>query len=348
MRARTMFLLTSAAAATAAGCGDDPEEQRVVADRPTTIAARVVDYERPEGPVARDGLLLIDPATGSSQAQAAPGFSGGDAQFALVPSSDQIAYRCSRGACVTGLDADSREVKLGEAWCIAPSVRADRVWLAVLDPESPATERAIASVSEVSFTGEVRTGPSTLPSRRWHCPVGAFDRGLLFQEASGIAAWDAQSSAVIATIPDAFPAAVHGSVVATYPDEGEGRLRLTDVTAGREELIEPPPGWVYDPSYEGDFSPDGSRLAVTATRSNAPEREGGLAIVNLSTESAETVATDWIAGIAWAPDGTELYVATLDPDGGYETAISVYDAELNLLREIETGLGLLELEVPAP
>jgi hypothetical protein len=341
-----LLLGVCAAGASAAGCGEDAEERQKPANSPTPISARVVDYDRPEGPVARDGLLVIDPATGDSAAPAAPGFSGGDAQFALVPSSDQIAYRCSRGACVTSVESDSPEARLGDAWCIAPSVRPNHVWLAVLDPESPATERAITSVSEVSFAGEIQTGPSILPERRWHCPVGAFDGGLLFQEFGGIAAWDAKASNVIATIPDIFPAATHETVVATYPDEGERRLRLTELTTGDVELIEPPPDWRFDQSYEGDFSPDGSRLAVTATRSDASEREGGLAVVDLSTGSTSTVRADWSAGVAWAPDGTELYVATLGHEGRYETAISVYDPELNLLRKIETGLGVLELESP--
>jgi hypothetical protein len=342
-----LLLGACAVAASVTGCGDGADERNGGSNPPIHISARVVDYQRAEGPVARDGLLVIDAETGATTAPRAPGFSGGDAQFALVPSAEQIAYRCSRGACITGLDSGSEEARLGEAWCIAPSVRPNHVWLAVLDPESPATERAIESVSELSFAGEIRTGPSILPSRRWHCPVGAFDGGVLFQEASGIAAWDAAASKVIATIPDAFPAAVHERLVATYPDEGEGRLRLTDLTTGHERLIEPPAGWRFDPSYEGDFSPDGSRLAVTATRLGAPEREGGLAIVTLSTGSAETVATEWSSGVAWAPDGTELYAATLDADGGYDETVAVYDAQLNLRRTLDIGLGVLELEVPA-
>jgi hypothetical protein len=249
MQTRTIVLLgTLMATAAVAGCGDDAEEARNAASPAAAhITARVVDYERAEGPAARDGLLVIDPTTGESQAPTAPGFSGGDAQFAFVASPDRIAYRCSRGACLTGLDAGAQETKLGEAWCIAPSVRAEHVWLAVLDPDSPPTERAITSVSEVDFRGQVRTGPSTLPSRRWHCPVGAYEGGLLFQQESGIAAWDARSSKIIATIPDTFPAAVNEGVVATYPDEGEGELRITDLKTGRETLIVPPSGWRFNP-----------------------------------------------------------------------------------------------------
>jgi hypothetical protein len=86
---------------------------------------------------------------------------------------------------------------------------------------------------------------------------------------------------------------------------------------------------------------------VTAGRSNAPKSEDGIAVVDLSTGSAETAPMDWVAGITWASDGAEIYVATLGPEGGYDEAIAVYDAQLNLVRTLDIGLGILELEVPA-
>ena len=340
------LILGLTAGALVAACGDEGDESAEAASEAHPIAARVVDYERHEDAVGTDGLVIVDPSTGRSTPVLAPSFSGGDAQFAFVPAADQIAYRCSSGACVTGLGADTRETRLGDAWCIAPSVDANHLWLAVLDPDSPATERAIMSVSEIGFDGSVRIPSSILPSRRWHCPVGSFEGGVLFQGQTGIAAWDARSSEVIAEIPDTFPAGSHGTLIATYPDQKVGPLRVTDLATDHVTRIPPPAGWSFEPSYEGAFSPDASRVAVTATPVNAAEREGGIAIVDLSTGAVETTSSKPVAGIAWATDGTELYTSTLADEGGFRTSISVYDPDLNLGREMEIGFGVLALDTP--
>jgi hypothetical protein len=331
------------------GCGDEgpSAESSEGAGASEALLVRATEA-RADGAATTDGILLLDPDDGETRSLAVAGFSGGDAQFPFVPSEARVAYRCDEGACVAGLDGELKKAKLGDAWCIAPSTTVGRAWLATLDPDSPATERAIESITEVSFDGDVTRGPSSLPSRRWHCPVGAFDGGVLFQDRGSVVAWDASSSSVRMSIPDAFPAAVHRTLVATYPDEGDGDLRLTDVATGSTRKIEPPAGWRFEPSYEGAFSPDGSRLAVTLRGSGTTGSDEGIGVVDLEHGHVDSIRSDLVISLAWAPDGDTLFAATFG-DRGFESKITAYDHRLSGSRSVPVGVEVLALEaVPIP
>ena len=276
-------------------------------------------------------LRAIDLETGESRRLDVSDFAPGDAQFALVRTGNGFVYACSSGACALDETLQGGSRTLGDAWCFAPSATEGRVWLAFLDPDSPDTVRSMESVREVSLDGEVSVD-SPLPPDRWHCPVGAVDQGVLFQDDEGLVVWDAESREVVTRLPGPVPADTNGSLVAWCEQNCTGGLHLTDIGSGEDIVIEADDSFQFQETYDGAFSPDGSLLALhVATGSSQQPRQ--VALVDVQAKTATLIEGVQIRGpMAWASSGDRLFIVV------GEGRIAIYDRASGGLHEVSVDV----------
>lgn len=284
-------------------------------------------FETQGSTVVGIALRAIDLETGKSRRLDVSDFAPGDAQFALVRTGNGFVYACSSGACALNDNLQGGSRTLGGAWCFAPSAHEGRVWLAFLDPDSPDTVRSMESVREVSLDGEVSVD-SPLPPDRWHCPVGAVDQGVLFQDDEGLAVWDAESREVVSRLPGPFPADTNGSLVAWCEQNCTGGLHLTDIGSGEDIVIEADDSFQFQETYDGDFSPDGSLLALpVATDSSEQLRQ--VALVDVQARTARRIESVQIRGpMTWSSSGDRLFIVV------GKGRIAVYERATGELREV--------------
>ena len=131
--------------------------------------------------------------------------------------------------------------------------------MAILDPTSPATIRALKAVREVDTDGSITQPDIAPPQGRW--PAGATDRGLLFQGDASIDLWDPHTQTIVETLPAPFAVAVSKHRIATCGKPCV-TLRLHDLEQGTERLVAPPDGIARIDGYGGAFSPDGRYMAA--------------------------------------------------------------------------------------
>jgi hypothetical protein len=110
--------------------------------------------------LAGDGeLTIVDVDSASAEVHSPAELAAGDPQYRIVRRADKLVVY---GGDNYVLDPSLRTPpkKLGDSWFFIPSARPDRVWLAILDPASSKTVRALAALREVSVGGLV-----TFPGR---------------------------------------------------------------------------------------------------------------------------------------------------------------------------------------
>jgi hypothetical protein len=315
----------------ASACGEGERGSAVGDERVTTLIVRSIERSTASGDVTAEALRVVDPGSGSSRKLPAHGFAGGDAQFAMIYTQQGLVFRCSSGACALDPELKGPPRALGEAWCMAPSQTEGRVWLSSLDPESPETVRAMESVREVSVDGEMTLPDSRLPRGRWQCPLGAVSSGLLFGEhPHRLVVWDPTDAEVVARLPGAvFPAATHADLVAWCPRRCERGLHVTDVGTGDDDVVRLEDPFVFQETYEGAFSPDGSGLAVPVRHE---DRRGDrrIAVVDVERGSVRVLPpTGGVGSLVWSPDGEELFAIA------GRAALAAYDLSSGEARRIE-------------
>lgn len=276
-------------------------------------------------------LRAIDLETGESRRLDVSDFAPGDAQFALVRTGNGFVYACASGACALNDNLQGGSRTLGDAWCFAPSATEGRVWLAFLDPDSPDTVRSMKSVREVSLDGEGSVD-SPLPPDRWHCPVGAVDQGVLFQDDEGLVVWDAETREVVSRLPGPFPADTNGSLVAWCEQNCTGGLHLTDIGSREDIVIEADDSFQFQETYDGSFSPDGSLLALPVATDNS-EQPRQVALVDVQARTARLIESVQIRGpMSWASSGDRLFIVV------GEGRIAVYDRASGELHEVSVDV----------
>ena len=290
----------------------------------------LASFEDPEGhTVGSTSITIVDLDDGSSRPASLPGFVSGDAQFKFFLASDYLVFRCDSGACAidSGLAGETRT--LGDAWCMAPSATEGLAWLASLDPDSPNTVRAMATVREVSQTGEVMA-ESQLPSARWHCPVGAVTQGVIFQENGSLVVWDTDAGEVASRLAGPFPAATHEDLVAWCDFQCDGGLHVSDVASDRDIVIDGGEDWRFEETYNGAFAPDGRSLAVPVRGAG----ESQVAIVDLDNRSVRLVPNSRLTPyqlMTWSGDWL-----VFDTGEGYLTAFHRDTEEMTTITVDET------------
>lgn len=200
---------------------------------------------------------------------------------------------------------------LGEGWYFVPSSEPGRVWVGVLDPRSPPTVRALASVYEVDANGNITTEQIALPEGRWTNLVGSLSTGLVFQRDDKLEVWDPDTRTVVGTFDGPFPADIGADQIAWCKDDCP-LMHVTDVGAGTDKTVEPPSSYRFEETYNGAFSPDGRHLAVPIR--NADGRR--VALVDTSDGSVTVIEDSRIdrnyGWITWSSSGETLFFSAAD------------------------------------
>ena len=268
------------------------------------------------GNIGECSLTVIDLDAGTSSHFPLPELALGDSQFRIVRTGTKLVFRGSTSqstgsdiaAFALDLSLEEPPENIGESWYLVPSATDGRVWLAILDPESPGTVRALKAVKEVTTEGEVTVAETPLPVGRWSSLVGALDGALVFQGKDGLEIWDPFERKVLMRLPGPFPAATHDRHIA-WCEEGCKKLKITDVMTGESSEVSPGEGFSFVETYNGAFSPDGSFLAVPAVNDATGETQLALIEVGQGTASViEGSRLDEAYGsIAWSSSGDWIF-----------------------------------------
>jgi hypothetical protein len=277
------------------------------------------------GPVAGPGearlvlagageLWVVDVASGSVRHRRFPQLSGGDPPYWIVRRGDKLVLWSYRTLLLDpGSPAAQPSTLVQDSWIFIPSAAPDRIWVGILDPTSPETERRLKAVREVAIDGQVTVADVRPPEGRW--PVAATRSALVFQShGSGqggldqLELWNPRTGKVLRRLPGDYPVASYGDLLA-WCRQSCARLHLTDVATGEEVEVRPPAGATGFAPEKGVFSSDGRLLAV-------PVRTGStwqLALVDVGAETATritgaAVQQDYVF-VDWAAAGETVFLA---------------------------------------
>jgi hypothetical protein len=211
------------------------------------------------------------------------------------------------------LDPDapaSADVLAPDSWIFIPSAAKDRVWVGILDPESPDTERALKAVREVTVQGEVTVPDIEPPDGRW--PVAAVNDALVFHTGAGLLMWDPRTGKVVERLPNGFALAWAGNLLA-WCEEQCGSLHITDFATGRDVVVPVPEGTFGFDESGGAFSPDGRLLAIPVrVEPDVVSSRRQLALVHVATGLATTADGTTVEPgyvfVDWAASGASVFI----------------------------------------
>jgi hypothetical protein len=274
------------------------------------------------GPVAGPGeprlvlagdqeLWVVDVAASTVRHRNLPQLSPGDPPYRIVRRGDKLVLWSYQTLTLDPSSATAQpSVLVRDSWIFIPSAAHDRIWIGILDPTSPETERRLAAVREVAVDGQVTVADVRPPEGRW--PVAATTSALAFQsEGSGpgrLELWDPRTGKVVRRLPGDYPVASHGDVLA-WCRQSCARLQVTNVATGKQVQVRPPAGATGFAPEKGVFSPDGKLLAV-------PVRTGPtwqLALVDVGGGTATritgaAVQQDYVF-VDWSASGETVFLA---------------------------------------
>jgi hypothetical protein len=260
--------------------------------------------------LAGDGkLTVVHPDAGRADVHELAVLAPGDPLYRIVLRGHMlVAY----GGDTHALDPELRSPprKLGDSWFFVPSAKPHRVWLAVLDPTSPETVRALATVREVTVDGRVTFSDVHPPGGRW--PVAAVGDELVFEDRrGGLELWNPATGEFTRRLSGASRGPGHGDLLAWCEREGLV-LHVLDVRSGRDRMFAPPQGFAAFDCWAGSFSSDGETLAIPA-RAGGYDSERLLALVDLEDGVASIVPGSTVGPVyvfvAWSSGGDRVFVS---------------------------------------
>lgn len=260
--------------------------------------------------VWEQSLTVVDIGTGRATTVDLPELAPGDPPFSLVQTGGKLVFYGRSATFALDPELESPPRSLGESWYFVPSAQEGRVWLALLDPKSPDTVRALRGVREVTVDGEVTipdSGPPPSPNL-----LGALGDGLLFQDDDGLQVWDPRTGQVKLRLHGPFPADTHGELVA-WCEYGCPALHLTNVRTGEDRAIAPAEPFAFEETYDGAFSPDGSLLAVPVVTEG--EQRHRVALIDVRAGVASVIEGSELAdyrAMAWSRSGEWLFFSAGD------------------------------------
>jgi hypothetical protein len=264
-------------------------------------------------------LWVVDVAGGSVRHRSLPQLSPGDPPYRIVRRGDKLVLWSYQTLTLDPGSATAQPSTLvRDSWIFIPSAAPDRIWVGILDPNSPETERRLKAVREVSVDGRVTVGDVRPPEGRW--PVAATSSALVFQShGSGpggldqLELWKPLTGKVLRRLPGEFPVASHGDLLAWCRQPCE-RLHVTNVATGEDVEVRPPAGTTAFAPYQGVFSPDGKLIAVPVRSDPAPTTQDPkwrLALVDVEKGTATLVQAPTLQGyvfVDWSPAGTTVFI----------------------------------------
>jgi hypothetical protein len=247
-----------------------------------------------------------------------PQLSPGDPPYRIVRRGDKLVLWSYQT-----LTLDSRStaaqprVLVRDSWIFIPSAAPDRIWVGILDPNSPETERRLAAVREVAVDGRVTVRDVRPPEGRW--PVAATSSGLVFpSHGSGpggldqLELWNPLTGKVFRRLPGDYAVATRGDLLA-WCRQPCARLHVTDVATGDDGEVRPPAG-ASGFAASGAFSPDGKLIAIPVRSDPSPTTQDPkwrLALVDVEEGTATLVQGPTLQGyvfVDWSPAGTAVFI----------------------------------------
>ena len=140
---------------------------------------------RPRLALAGDNeLWVVDVAAGTVRHRTLPQLSPGDPPYRIVRRGDKLVLWSYQTLTLDPSSADAQpSVLVRDSWIFIPSAAPNRIWVGILDPTSPETERRLKAVREVTVDGRVTVADVRPPQGRW--PVAATRSALAFQSQGG-------------------------------------------------------------------------------------------------------------------------------------------------------------------
>jgi hypothetical protein len=253
-------------------------------------------------------LWVVDVAAGTVRHRNLPQLSPGDPPYRIVRRGDKLVLWSYQTLTLDPRGTAEPSVLARDSWIFIPSAVPDRIWVGILDPTSPETERRLAAVREVAVDGRVTVADIRPPGGRW--PVAATSSALVFQSQSSdqLELWNPRTGKVLRRLPGDYPVATHGDLLA-WCRRSCARLQVTNVVTGRQVQVRPPAGATGFAAQTGVFSPDGELLAV-------PVRTGPtwqLALVDVGAGTATrikgaAVQQDYVF-VDWSASGETVFIA---------------------------------------
>jgi hypothetical protein len=260
----------------------------------------------------------VDVAGGSVRHRLLPQLSPGDPPYRIVRRGNKLVLWSYQTLLLDPAAAAQPRTLVRDSWIFIPSAAPDRIWVGILDPKSPETERRLAAVREVAVDGRVTVGDVRPPEGRW--PVAATSSALAFQShGSGpggldqLELWNPRTGKVLRRLPGEFPVASHGDRLA-WCRQRCARLHVTNVATGEDVEVRPPAGAFGFAPYQGVFSPDGKLIAVPVRSDSAPTTQDPkwrLALVDVEEGTATLVQGPTLQGyvfVDWSPAGTSVFI----------------------------------------
>lgn len=281
------------------GCGAEP----------TATAER----ERPTHLIlAGDGeLWVVDVDAERAHRRRIERLTPGDPLHRVVRRGDRFVLFGFATYAMDGPDAPLTTIA-DDSWFFVPSAHPDRVWLAFLQPrQRPQTVR-LGAIREVAMDGRVTSPAVRPPDGSW--PLAAVSSGIVYGDGEEHVVWDPATRSEVRRVPGRFVGPGHDDLLVTADPDECGDLVITDVATGAARRVAPIVRGGCWGIHEAEFSPDGSRLAVTFTRESGMGLEAPheLALIDPATGEATVVAGSEVpAGyvfVAWSAAGEEVFV----------------------------------------
>jgi len=280
----------------------------------------------------RDRLARFDTATGETKLLPIS-LGCGDTMFCLIPTGASIVIGSvdRTFAYEPGEGGKPRTKRIGDGWISLPSSTPGHVWT-VSSGNHNRLDRTGRLAREIDLDGNVVRSVH-LPQDRW--PVEAVTDGVLVQGRHTLDLFVPGRRQAVDHAPGAFPADSIGDRVASC-DEPCPQMIVTNFASGEVIRLTPPSGFRWLGGYDGEFSPDGTQLAlpVTAWRAREGHQQNRfLAVADLESGSAALIPRGnelarIYGAMTWSRSGSELFFA------GDDQAIMSFDLDAGTTSEL--------------
>lgn len=256
----------------------------------------------------RDGQAdFVQVDSGQIAAREFPELAPGDPLSRLVAGDQLVFYG---GDTIHAMDPNPEAtpepiVETDSFAVFVPSGVGDRIWV-----RPGRTDGSAAEVRQVDLTGATLLGPAQSPGG--NLAVGLRE-AVVLQRNDRLAVWDPTTDEIIQQVDGPFPMGTDGDRFAWCDSECRN-LHLADPAAETTTPVaEVPEGFSFT-GYAGRISPGGRYLAAPVC-ADGPDGRCALAVLDLYSARAWTVADGWASrsAPAWSPDSR--WVFTTDDDG---------------------------------